>query len=776
MDIFSGVDLNFIKEIGNFLQKYIETLKNLRLSHEKDISEFADEVLKVLSEKLPYIEKVLWQAIEAVFAPRHFARQLAAIFIVQAVVVTWKTTEIMFSKVTARMKKEWRVIKQVEKQMRLASSYGEWKRCAELADKLQGADVWRQDPDCRFYDREVLQHRIDELNELMAKGDIFYLIFTLRGGLSRPQYGMLHEGLYSKALSGTKVMVEDYLETVCRALVTVCEADCESEQICTDTKLAFFNELRHAYGRTALLLSGGASLGFYHMGVVKALIEQGLLPRVISGASAGSIVAAMVGTRTDMEIHPMLRAENIITTFFKPERTRHQKSKSKGRQSAFWSFLVPPALRAFASGLLSIFVYNENILKMDTEYFRSVLRHNIGNYTFQEAFDRTGRIINITVSPINKTDPPRLLNYLTSPHVIVWSAAVCSASVPGVFDPSTLLVKDPDGSIRPESSTGLTFCDGSMEADLPMDLIAELFNINHFIISQVNPHAALLSNVSLSRSVWENPIYGFITALLGFMKSQVRAWTKHVVDLVILRRQAPSWSTRRGVGQLLTQEYEGRDQDITILPWFGHETIIGAFTNMLSNPSKDGFTQYVTVGDKNVYPHVNRITCHCKIEMTLENCVKTLRARLAAEDKSKRVGVDDLVTNRDRTPSFYTSRSLVGLSGLCITDPARLGSSLNPTIEQLNSSDGSDLFGSSEHQALAEEDFSQNRNEANLLAGDSLATPLHTQAAGSNFVKSTSMANFYYRRAGSFDLTTPQSNPITKNQSNSVPDKLGTTN
>jgi len=36
-------------------------------------------------------------------------------------------------------------------------------------------------------------------------------------------------------------------------------------------KLEFFGEARHAYGRRALLLSGGAGLGLYHVGVVKSL-------------------------------------------------------------------------------------------------------------------------------------------------------------------------------------------------------------------------------------------------------------------------------------------------------------------------------------------------------------------------------------------------------------------------------------------------------------------------------------------------------------------------
>jgi hypothetical protein len=56
---------------------------------------------------------------------------------------------------------------------------------------------------------------------------------------------------------------------------------------------------------------------------------------------------------------------------------------------------------------------------------------DVGLYTFQEAFDKTGRIINITVAPNNNYDPPRLLNYLTAPHVCVWSAAAASCALPG---------------------------------------------------------------------------------------------------------------------------------------------------------------------------------------------------------------------------------------------------------------------------------------------------------------------------------------------------------
>lgn len=40
----------------------------------------------------------------------------------------------------------------------------------------------------------------------------------------------------------------------------------------------------------------------YHLGVVKTLFEHGLLPRIISGASVGALVAAIVCVKTDDEL------------------------------------------------------------------------------------------------------------------------------------------------------------------------------------------------------------------------------------------------------------------------------------------------------------------------------------------------------------------------------------------------------------------------------------------------------------------------------------------
>lgn len=54
----------------------------------------------------------------------------------------------------------------------------------------------------------------------------------------------------------------------------------------------------------------------------------------------------------------------------------------------------------------------------DVEILKEAMRANIGDITFQEAFNRTRFILNITVSSSTLYDMPRLLNYLTAPDVV----------------------------------------------------------------------------------------------------------------------------------------------------------------------------------------------------------------------------------------------------------------------------------------------------------------------------------------------------------------------
>jgi TAG lipase / steryl ester hydrolase / phospholipase A2 / LPA acyltransferase len=243
----------------------------------------------------------------------------------------------------------------------------------------------------------------------------------------------------------------------------------ESDELMLEEKLTFMHETRHAFGRTALLLSGGASLGSFHVGVVKNLVEHKLLPRIIAGSSVGSIMCAVVATRSWPELE----------SFFED-----------------WHSLQ------FFDQMGGIFAVVKRVLTYgavhEIRHLQHLLRHLTSNLTFQEAYDLTGRILGITVSSPRKHEPPRCLNYLTAPHVLIWSAVTASCAFPGLFEAQELMAKDRFGEIVPfhapfESTNKGTgeirrWRDGSLESDLPMIQLKELFNVNHFIVSQANSH------------------------------------------------------------------------------------------------------------------------------------------------------------------------------------------------------------------------------------------------------------------------------------------------
>ncbi len=99
-------------------------------------------------------------------------------------------------------------------------------------------------------------------------------------------------------------------------------------------------------------------------------------------------------------------------------------------------------------GIVAGLLRGEAIL--DSVHLRTVMRKEIGDLTFKEIHDRFKWNLNVTVTDSQKTDESRLLNYLTSPNVVVWSAVSCSTAIPHFFDPGELMVKcEETGEIMP---------------------------------------------------------------------------------------------------------------------------------------------------------------------------------------------------------------------------------------------------------------------------------------------------------------------------------------
>mmetsp|Transcript_795 Transcript_795/g.1203 ORF Transcript_795/g.1203 Transcript_795/m.1203 type:complete len:869 (-) Transcript_795:244-2850(-) len=697
---------------------------------EKLVTEI-DRAVKSGIDHLPDFERYVLELIDQLFSPRLVLRSVVVISILQVLLVSYTSLSQVWAKMIMNLTEVGRKERDLLMGMTTARSYDQWKRMAGKLDTLRGNDVWRKQDHSLLYDDNILTRRIKFTREMLRRGDVFDLMFRLRGGLARDQFGMQHEGLFSRALGGTKLIVERYLETMAEGLNFICDSPIADEEIPTDAKLAFFNETRHAYGRTALLLSGGAFLGFYHMGVVKALWLEGLLPRVISGASAGSIITGIIGTHTDDELRKFFNLDEdnrerkdvelpdgVRTDFFR------YSEELKSELARKLNYFVPQGLRWLTLPVFSS-VFDRKLLNLDTEHLKRCLIADVGLHTFQEAFDKTGRIINITVAPNNNYDPPRLLNYLTAPHVCVWSAAAASCALPGIFDSVSLIVKEPNGQFRPETewtrqalvdnedikaANLASYSDGSVENDLPMQQLSELFNVNHFIVSQVNPHSAILSSMAggLAATVWSNPLYNMVVGYLRFLTAQCRDWLKNVINLFVFRSRAPVWSNRRGFVQTLTQDYEGRDVDVTINPWSQHISAFTALRSAIHNPTLEEYRDVLNAAQAATWPAIPRIRAHCLVEMTLDHCVQRLRKRLS--DESHAVHVAALANHiqqrqsaaggtaagggmrgKDRTPSFYTSKSIVNLSGLSVADPAPINvwQHGNGSSEQLVAAGGS---------------------------------------------------------------------------------------
>lgn len=216
--------------------------------------------------------------------------------------------------------------------------------------------------------------------------------------------------LYRHSHVGTKVLIDNYIDSTLESLTSLLDIsaaqgsnrkpDDNSQKLDPRLVLEQLLAARQAFGRSALLLSGGGTFGMNHIGVVKCLWEQNLLPRIISGSSAGSIVCAVLATKSDEEIPAVLSemCSGDLAVFEDPS-----DKEQDGLVGAVRRFLTHGAV-------------------FESKHLVRVMKGLLGDITFQEAYNRTRRILNICVSSASLYELPRLLNYVTAPNVIIWSA------------------------------------------------------------------------------------------------------------------------------------------------------------------------------------------------------------------------------------------------------------------------------------------------------------------------------------------------------------------
>uniref|UniRef100_M4B7J6 PNPLA domain-containing protein n=1 Tax=Hyaloperonospora arabidopsidis (strain Emoy2) TaxID=559515 RepID=M4B7J6_HYAAE len=581
----------------------------------------------------------LWlQTLRALLVPDVFTRFLCATFVLHIVHQLQAVARQVVGNAVRRFSAKGRRSLRLQQQLEHAQSFAERQSIAGELDKVEGRDKWRADPKSNLFLYERVTNKTLMYKTLEREKDVVRLMFALRAGLLRKHWGLGNPRLYSS------------MNVVLRLKP---RTDEEHDDLSIDNKLAFFSETRHAFGRSALMLSGGGAHGFYHAGVIKALVENNLLPNVIAGSSAGSILAGAIGVRNDDEALDFLSGSSVNLDFLKANIAEQDRADYTPSLLPRIEALLPKSAFDFvrdAFVLLGRFLDKRFLL--DTKTLRVCLRSAMGDYTFREAYDRTGRIINVTVTPLSTDDYPQLLNYLTAPNVIIWSASLASCAIPNVFRPVELLAKDEKGNIVPYYREGLKWSDGSVECDLPMERLSELFNVNHFIVSQVNIHYKIVSG----HSTFGNEQTG---SLMSFLKKQMKAYIKNIAEFGLNTSVLKLLDI--GLVPLLTQKYEG---DITICP----TDKISATTllrTVMTNPSRETFPDILLAGERACWQAIARIRSMCRVEFALERAVRYLRGEQALEDE-RRSGRKAI----GRVPSFYTSPSSMNLSNLDSSPPA----------------------------------------------------------------------------------------------------------
>lgn len=512
-----------------------------------------------------------------------------------------------------------------------AECYDDWKAAATELDTLEGNDAWKMEDASSEYDAELVKARLEQLDEARLNCDVKRMLFLVRTTLTRGLGGMGDLRLYKHSHVGTKKLIERYIESAVKTLAALPDVAAKQGDSCPIKPYTVAEELlrtRQSFGRTALLLSGGGTFGMNHIGVVKCLWELRLLPRIISGASAGSIVCAVLCSKSDDEIPA------VLSDFCYGDLAVFEKlGEEEGVMQKVSRFLKYGSL-------------------FDISHLQRVMRDMLGDITFQESYNRTRRILNITVSSASMYELPRLLNYVTAPDVMIWSAVCASCSVPFVFSAASLMAKDgKTGREVPWDPTpNEGWIDGSVDNDLPMTRLAEMFNVNHFIVSQVNPHVVPFlakEEQAISAEVQQDSAFsagpGWMHNMANFAKGEA------LHRLEVLAEMGVFPNTMSKARSILNQRYSG---DITIFPAISYAN----FPKILSNPTTEFMLRCLLTGEQATWTKVSRIQNHLAIELALDEAVNQI------------------------LPCVHFSQSQANLRLLNFARPASQGSNLPRTL------------------------------------------------------------------------------------------------
>ncbi|KAF8450268.1 acyl transferase/acyl hydrolase/lysophospholipase [Boletus edulis BED1] len=512
---------------------------------------------------------------------------------------------------------------ELRRRLRASRTYEEWKEAALTLDKYLDLHEWKRTDEGSFYDWKLVNKVNRSLRILRERNDVRGVLGVLEACIRSNFAGVESPRLYSETFFGTKDLIESYHDEQVKALRFIRE----STELSNEEKKRFFKSASANLGTSALCLSGGASFGYYHVGVVKAFLDAGLLPRVIAGTSAGGLIAALVCCRTDEEMKALLVPElaHKLTACEEPLEVWMKRFWKTGARfdSVTWA--------------------------RECSFFTR------GSMTFHEAYLRTGRILNISVIPADRHSPTKLLNYVTAPDTVIWSALLASAAVPGILNPVVLMQKLKDGRLVPWN-WGSKFKDGSLRVDIPIQALNLYFNVTHPVVSQVNPHVHLFffaPRGSAGKPVAHRKGKGWrgnflLSAAEQWLKLELTKNFKVIRDLELLPQLlGQDWSS------VFLQRFDGT---VTIWP----KTRLWDWFRLLSDPDPVELQRMIRVGELVTWPKLHIIENRYRIEEQIMLGRQSFRRATRVRSNETPTNTDGMIneTNPPKPRALATSTNI----------------------------------------------------------------------------------------------------------------------
>ena len=512
-------------------------------------------------------------------------------------------------------------------QLKAAHTWTEYEAAGRQLDRESDeCNQWRFTAEDPMYNAILVRTTFERLRSARDAGDMETLLGALGTCVRKSFSGIDNEALYAHCHSGTKLLIEKYVDEVVTSLAEV-QSHLGSDPLFDERVRSFLHRSQRIFGRTCLALSGGGGLANFSWGVARALFEQRLLPSLICGTSAGAVVGATLCTHTDSELSELLTSSQLsqlLTSFEEPR----------------WVTIR----RFLTSGTL----YDAAHWKPKIEALCNQARHP--DLTFQEAFELTGRELCVTVTARRRHEPPLVLSRLSAPDVTVASAVLATVAMPFLIPAQRLVCKASDGRLRPwvvpsteatmavlsaeapntatpgttpgsgspgSGSAGAEWRDGSIVHDTPREQLAQHFGVSFTVASQCNPHVVPLfialrptagkpaiSRLQRGRSEWRG---GFaLSAVLVLLLTDAKKWLTLLRELQIMPLILDTdWSG------LFLQDFMG---DVTIIPPLG----LKDYTRMLSDPTPGIMQRYLDVGQRETWRKMPMLATRLRIAHALQ--------------------------------------------------------------------------------------------------------------------------------------------------------------